>query len=82
MFILLKRNSHNFRSHPGVKEFLKSEENTTEHSRFFISTRFVTSGDEFHKGMKEKDKNKSKRRRLQEGSSDSFKGKNGVLDTK
>jgi hypothetical protein len=47
-----------------IKEFLNPEENTTEHSRFFTATRFVTSGDEFHKGMKEKDENKSKRRRV------------------
>jgi len=65
-----------------IREFLKPGENTTEHSRLFTATRCVTSGDEFHKGMKEKDKNKSKRRRVQEGSSDSSKGKNGVLDKK
>jgi hypothetical protein len=65
-----------------VIKFLKPDENTTEHSRLFTATRYVTSGDEFHKGMKEKDKNKSKRRRVQEDTSDSSKGKNGVLDKK
>jgi len=61
-----------------IREFLKPEENTTEHSRLFTATRYVTSGGEFHKGMKEKDKNKSKRRRAQEDTSDSSEGKNGV----
>jgi hypothetical protein len=62
-----------------MREFLKLEENTAEHSRLFGATRCVTSGDEFHKGMKEKDKNKLKRRTVQESSSDSSKSKHGVL---
>jgi len=65
-----------------IREFLKPEENTTEHSRLFTATRYVTNGDEFHKGMKEKDKNKSKRRIAQEDTSDSSKGKNGAPDKK
>jgi hypothetical protein len=53
-----------------IRELLKPEENTTEHTKRDTSTRCVTCH-ELLKEMKEKGKNKSKRSKVQESSSDS-----------